>query len=137
MLNATRIHSHYVFRHGSPTLTGGRRGTGLAGSVPGFAHVIGAAAHLLGHVEGELVLAGVVEVAVAHALSHICETETRMSSRSCDSVLIARRAALTHAVVSSVHLHVLGWTDAGVVSQRVVAGSWTADADVRRTFINI
>lgn len=137
MLNTTGIHFHYVFRHGSPTLTRGRRGTGLAGSVPGFAHVIGAAAHLLGHVEGELVLAGVVEVAVAHALSHICETEPRMSSGGFDSVLNAHRAALTHAVVSSVHLHVLGRTDAGVVPQRVVAGSRTTDADVCRTFINI
>lgn len=75
ILTFVECHSHYVFSHGP--LTRGRRGTGLAGSVPGFAHVIGAAAHLLGHVEGELVLAGVVEVAVTHTLSHICETERR------------------------------------------------------------
>ncbi len=69
--------------------------------------------------------------------SYLWNRDPWMSSRSCDPVLIARRAALTHAVVSSVHLHVLGRTDTGVVSQRVVAGSRTADADVCRAFINI
>lgn len=49
----------------------------------------------------------------------------------------AGRRGLTHAVVSAVDLHVLGRTDAGVVSQRVVAGSRAADADVRRTFVDI
>lgn len=58
-------------------LTGGRGRTGLAGSVPGFAHVIRATAHLLGHVEGQLVLTGVVEVAIAHTLSHICTSKTK------------------------------------------------------------
>lgn len=53
-------------------LTCGRCGAGLAGLVPGLAHVVGTAAHLLGHVEGQLVLARVVEVAVAHALAHVC-----------------------------------------------------------------
>lgn len=52
-------------------LTAGRRGAGLAGLVPGFADVVGAAAHFLGHVEGKLVLTGVVVVAVAEALSHV------------------------------------------------------------------
>lgn len=52
-------------------LTAGRRGAGLAGLVPGFADVVGAATHLLGHVEGKLVLAGVVVVAVAKALPHV------------------------------------------------------------------
>lgn len=54
------------------TLTGGRGRAGLTRLVPGFAHIVGAAAHLLGHVEGQLVLARVVEVAEAHALSHVC-----------------------------------------------------------------
>jgi len=53
-------------------LTCGGRGAGLAGLVPGLAHVVGTATHLLGHVEGQLVLARVVEVAVAHALAHVC-----------------------------------------------------------------
>lgn len=59
------------------TLTGGRSGTGLTRLVPGFAHVVGAAAHLLGHVEGQLVLTRVVEVAVAHALPHVCTQERK------------------------------------------------------------
>lgn len=58
------------------SLTGSRSWTGLARLVPGFPHVVGAAAHLLGHVEGQLVLTRVVEVAVAHALSHVCMTST-------------------------------------------------------------
>ena len=53
-------------------LTCGGRGAGFTGLVPGLAHVVGAAAHLLGHVEGQLVLTGVVEVTVAHTLPHIC-----------------------------------------------------------------
>lgn len=57
------------------TLTGSRSWTGLARLVPGFPHVVGTAAHLLGHVEGQLVLARVVEVTVAHALSHVCDKE--------------------------------------------------------------
>lgn len=65
------------------TLTGSMRWTGFARLVPGFPYVVGAAAHLLGHVEGQLVLAGVVEVAVAHALPHVCiqeRTEARTES---------------------------------------------------------
>lgn len=56
-------------------LTGSGSWTGLARLVPGFPYVVGAAAHLLGHVEGQLVLAGVVEVAVADALPHVCVGE--------------------------------------------------------------
>lgn len=70
----TRLHScfpEYVSGHLLP-LTGGRSWTGLARLVPGFPHVVGAAAHLLGHVEGQLILTRVVEVTVAHALSHVC-----------------------------------------------------------------
>lgn len=63
--------SEHVSGHLS-SLTGSRSRTGLARLVPGFPYVVGAAAHLLGHVEGQLVLTGVVEVAVAHALPHVC-----------------------------------------------------------------
>lgn len=58
-------------------LTGGRSWTGFTRLVPSFPHVVGAAAHLLGHVEGQLVLTRVVEVAVAHALSHVCHTRRK------------------------------------------------------------
>lgn len=58
------------------SLTGSRSWTGLARLVPGFPYVVGAAAHLLGHVEGQLILTRVVEVAVAHALSHVCMRNT-------------------------------------------------------------
>lgn len=54
------------------SLTGSRSWTGLARLVPGLPHVVGAAAHLLGHVERQLVFTRVVEVAVAHALPHVC-----------------------------------------------------------------
>lgn len=57
------------------TLTGGWGRAGLTGFVPSLAHIVGAAAHFLGHVEGELVLARVVEVAVAHTLPHVCHVE--------------------------------------------------------------
>lgn len=61
-------------------LTCCRRGAGFAGLVPGLAYIVGTAAHLLGHVEGQLVLARVVEVAVAHALPHVCgRTESKVS----------------------------------------------------------
>lgn len=62
-------------RGGDRSLTGGWGGAGLAGFVPGLAHIVGTAAHLLGHVEVELVLARVVEVAVAHTLPHVCHAE--------------------------------------------------------------
>lgn len=54
-------------------LTGGRGRAGFTGLVPGLAHVVGTAAHLLGHVERQLVLTRVVEVAVTHALPHVCD----------------------------------------------------------------
>lgn len=62
----------WVFLYFFKRLTGGRSGTGLTRLVPSFPHVIGAAAHLLGHVEGELVLTSIVEVAVADTLPHVC-----------------------------------------------------------------
>lgn len=54
------------------TLTGGRSRTRLTRLVPGFPNIVGAAAHLLGHVEGQLILTRVVEVTVAHTLPHVC-----------------------------------------------------------------
>lgn len=59
------------------TLTGSRSWTGLAWLVPGLPHVVGTAAHLLGHVEGQLVLARVVEVTVTHAFPHVCITRRK------------------------------------------------------------
>lgn len=44
---------------------------------------------------------------------------------------------LTHAVVSSVDLHVLWRTHAGVVAQRVVAGAGSTDANVGGALINV
>ena len=44
---------------------------------------------------------------------------------------------LTHAVVSSVDLHVLRGTHAGVVAQSVVAGSRSTDPDVGRALVDI
>lgn len=44
---------------------------------------------------------------------------------------------LTHAVVSSVDLHVLRRTHAGVVAQRVVAGAGSTDANVGGALINV
>lgn len=94
-------------------LRGDRGRAGFTGLVPGFAHVVGTAAHLLGHVERQLVLTRVVEVAVTHALPHV------------------------HAVVSSVDLHVLRRTHAGVVPQGVVAGTRATDSNVGCALINI
>lgn len=48
-----------------------------------------------------------------------------------------RRLPLTHAVVSSVDLHVFRWTHACVVAQSVVAGARSTDANVRRALINV
>lgn len=93
--------------------SGGRSWTGFTRLVPSFSHVVGTAAHLLGHVEGQLVLTRVVEVAVAHALSHV------------------------HAVVSSIDLHVLRRTHTSVVAQSVVAGAGPADPSVSRALIDI
>lgn len=43
----------------------------------------------------------------------------------------------THAVVSSVDLHILRWTHAGVVAQSVVAGTGSTDPNVSSALINI
>lgn len=79
----------------------------FTGLIPGPANVVGAAAHLLGHVEQELSVTGLVVsiiVSVAQASSHV------------------------HAVVSPVHLHVVWRADAGVVANGVVTRPWTADS---------
>lgn len=47
------------------------------------------------------------------------------------------RPPLTHAVVSSVNLHVLGRTHTGVVAQGVVAGSRSTDANVSCALVDI
>lgn len=122
-------------------------GTGLARLVPGLAHEVGAAAHLLGHVERQLVLARVVEVAVAHTLPHVCHGNTTKGHNQGLSETCMKHSAksktdcplmdLTHAVVASVDLHVLRWADTGVVSKSVVAGTRPADADVGCAFINV
>lgn len=61
------------------TLTGCRSRTGLARLVPGFSHIVGTAAHLLGHVEGQLVLTGVIKVTVTHAFPHVCSARVTES----------------------------------------------------------
>lgn len=58
-------------------LTGGGSRAGLTRLVPGFPHIVGTAAHLLGHVEGKLVLTRVVEVTVTHTLPHVCISKRR------------------------------------------------------------
>lgn len=93
--------------------SGGRSRTGFTGLVPGFAHVIGTAAHLFGHIEGQLIFTRVVEVTVTDTLPHI------------------------HAVVSSIDLHVFWRAHTGVVAQSVVAGARPTDANVSCTLINI
>lgn len=86
----------------------------FAGFVPGFAHVIRAAAHPLGHIKRQLILTGGSIIAsVAKAFSHV------------------------HAVVASVDLHVFRWANAGVISQSVVAGPRPTDARMCETLINI
>lgn len=59
------------------SLTGSRSWTGLTWLVPGFSHVVGTAAHLLGHVEGQLVLTRVVKVTITHTLPHVCITKRK------------------------------------------------------------
>lgn len=79
----------------------------FAGFIPRTADVVGAAAHLFGHVEGQLAVARSVvrvKVPVAVALPHV------------------------HAVVPSVDLHVIHRADAGVVPDGVVALAGAADA---------
>lgn len=77
----------------------------FTGFIPCTANVVGAAAHLFGHVEGQLSVTCPVigvKVPVAVALSHI------------------------HAVVPAVDLHVVHRADTGVVSNGVVALAWAA-----------
>lgn len=87
----------------------------LAGLIPGPANVVGTTAHLLGHVEQQLSVTGLVVsivVSVAQTSSHI------------------------HAVVPPIDLHVVWGTYTGVVANGVVARSRTADAR-SLTFIHI
>lgn len=84
-----------------------RDGALLTGLVPSSANVVGAAAHLLGHVEQQLSVAGLVVgivVPVAQASSHV------------------------HAVIAPVHLHVVRGTDAGVVAHGVVTRPRATDS---------
>lgn len=69
------------------TLTGSRSWTGLARFVPGLSNIVGAAAHLLGHVEGQLSITSPVvgvKVPEAVALPHVCvfseERERRLNA---------------------------------------------------------
>lgn len=55
------------------TLTGGWNRTRLTRLVPGFSHIVGTAAHLLCHVEGQLVLTRVIKVMVTHTFPHVCK----------------------------------------------------------------
>lgn len=64
------------------TLTGSRSRTGLAWLVPGLSNIVGTAAHLLGHVERQLILTRVVEVTVTHTLPHVCITRGTDNSES-------------------------------------------------------
>lgn len=126
-------------------LTGSRSRTGLAGLIPSFSHVVGAAAHLLGHVERQLVLTRVVEVAVAHAFSHVCVTELKINLNKKTlphisthlKLRVYRGECLTHAVVSSINLHVFRGAHTGVVAQSVVARAGPADPKMSRAFVNI
>lgn len=82
--------------------------------VPGFAHIVCAAAHPLCHIKRQLILtSGSVIAPVAEAFSHV------------------------HAVVASVDLHVLRWANAGVISQSVVAGPRPTHTRMCETLINI
>lgn len=47
------------------------------------------------------------------------------------------KASHTHAIVASVDLHVLRWTDAGVIPQCVVARPGPAHARVCETLVDI
>ena len=53
-------------------LTAGRVGTGLAGSTPGLANIVGAAAYLPGHVKSQLIPTHAVIMPKAEALPHVC-----------------------------------------------------------------
>lgn len=78
----------------------------LTGFIPCTANVVGAAAHLFGHVKGQLSITCPVvrvKVPVAVALPHI------------------------HAIVASIDLHVVHRADTGVVPDGVVALAWATD----------
>lgn len=94
-------------------LRGSRSRTGFARLVPGFSNIIGTAAHLFSHVEGELILTCVIEVTVTHTFPHV------------------------HAIVSTIDLHVFRGTNTGVVAQSVIAGTRPTDSNVGCAFINI
>lgn len=87
----------------------------LAGLIPGSADVVGAAAHLLGHVEQELSVTGLVVSVV---------------------VSVAQTSSHVHAIVSPVHLHVVWRADAGVVANGVVTCPRPADSR-SLTFVHI
>lgn len=86
---------------------------GLTGSIPGLANVVGTAAHLPGHVKGQLIPTCAVIVPEADALSHV------------------------HAVVAAVNLQVLRGADTSIVAQSVVAGTRATDARVYRALVDI
>lgn len=72
--------------------TGAGNRTLFAGFIPGTANVVGAAAHLFGHVEGQLSVTRLVvgvKVPVAIALPHVCQGEKKgrlTQSRRCSTV---------------------------------------------------
>lgn len=90
-------------------------GTLFTGLIPGSANIVGTAAHLLGHIEQQFSIAGLVVsiiVSVAQTSSHI------------------------HAIIASIHLHVVWRANAGVVANGVVTCPWTTDSG-SFTFIHI
>lgn len=118
-------------------LTAAGHGALFAGFIPRTADVVGAAAHLFGHVEGQLAVARSVvrvKVPVAVALPHVCvwcvyEKCRVAGNPKYDSDNRENPASLpTHAVVPSVDLHVIHRADAGVVPDGVVALAGAADA---------
>lgn len=87
----------------------------FTGLVPGPANVVGTTAHLLGHVEQQFSIAGLVVsiiVPVAQTPPHI------------------------HAIIPPIHLHVVWRADTGVVANSVVTCPWTTDSG-SFTFIHI
>lgn len=66
------------YRACARSFTGAGHRTLFAGLIPGTANVVGAAAHLFGHVEGQLAVTRLVvrvKVSVAVALPHVCQGE--------------------------------------------------------------
>lgn len=67
-----------AFHECARSFTGAGHGTLFTGFIPSTANVVGAAAHLFGHVEGQLSVARLVvrvKVPVAVALPHVCRGE--------------------------------------------------------------